>query len=106
MFSGYTFHFVVSYLMRMTFFDAAFGVWVVIFIEVIAMLLFGNMSFLGRLAMGACGGLFWIDTSEFVITYFAWFACSNTFVGNRIVVGFFGRASRFLGGSKQLALEG
>ena len=54
---GYTFHFVVSYLMRMTFFDAAFGVWVVIFIDVVAMLLFGNRSFLGRLATSACVGL-------------------------------------------------
>ena len=94
LFSGYTFHFVVSYLMRMTFFDAAFGVWVVIFIEVVAMLLFGNRSFLGRL-----------DTSEFVITYFAGFASSNTFVGNRIVVRFFGRAIVFFGGSKKIAIR-
>jgi|SaaInl3SG_22_DNA_1037383.scaffolds.fasta_scaffold97094_1 hypothetical protein len=57
LFSGYTFHFVVSYLMGITFFDAAFGVWVVIFIEVVAMLLFGNRSFLGRLATSACVGL-------------------------------------------------
>ena len=106
MFSGYTFHFLVSYLMRVTFFDAAFGMWVIIFIEVIAMLLFGDGSILGRLRGNLFGSFLWIDASEFVITYFAGFALSNTFLGNRIVIRFFGRASRFFGGGKRVALEG